>query len=138
MFYREISNIFRTRVPWNNCELLLLKNQFPPLADNSRIGQPYFIFYLFIYLFILYTLFQFGLTIAPIQNTALSNAKYNNALYIYIFFFSIWVFFHEHSRITGLQGKGEGISLTPHSTSTRFTDTWTLAGRLLQRAHLCT
>ena len=28
--------------------------------------------------------------------------------------FSIWVFFHEHSRITGLQGKGEGISLTPH------------------------
>ena len=29
-------------------------------------------------------------------------------------FFSIWVFFHDHSRITGLQGKGEGISLTPH------------------------
>ena len=27
-----------------------------------------------------------------------------------VFFFSIWVFFHEHSRITGLQGKGEGIS----------------------------
>ena len=26
---------------------------------------------------------------------------------------SIWVFFHEHSRITGLLGKGEGISLTP-------------------------
>ena len=30
------------------------------------------------------------------------------------FFFSIWVFFYEYSRITGLQGKGEGISLTPH------------------------
>ena len=30
-----------------------------------------------------------------------------------IFFFSIWVFFHNHSRITGLQGKGEGISLAP-------------------------
>ena len=30
------------------------------------------------------------------------------------FFFSIWVFFREHSRFTGLQGKGEGISLTPH------------------------
>ena len=30
------------------------------------------------------------------------------------FFFSILVFFHEHSRMTGLQGKGEGISLTPH------------------------
>ena len=36
-------------------------------------------------------------------------------IYIYIYiFFSIWVFFHEHSRITGLQGKGEGISFTPH------------------------
>ena len=30
------------------------------------------------------------------------------------FFFSMLVFFHEHSRITGLQGKGEDISLTPH------------------------
>ena len=29
-------------------------------------------------------------------------------------FFSMWVFFHEHSKITGLQGKGEDISLTPH------------------------
>ena len=32
----------------------------------------------------------------------------------YISFFSMWVFFHEHSWITGLQGKGWGISLTPH------------------------
>ena len=32
---------------------------------------------------------------------------------IFLFFFSISLFFHEHSRITGLQGKGEGISLTP-------------------------
>ena len=29
-------------------------------------------------------------------------------------FFSIWVFFHSHSRITRPQEKGEGISLTPH------------------------
>ena len=29
-------------------------------------------------------------------------------------FFFVWVFFHEHSRITRLQGKGESISLTPH------------------------
>ena len=29
-------------------------------------------------------------------------------------FFSIWVFFHNDSRITGLQGNAEGISLTPH------------------------
>ena len=34
---------------------------------------------------------------------------------LYFFFiFSIWLFFHEHSRITGLQGKGKGISLTPY------------------------
>ena len=25
----------------------------------------------------------------------------------------VWVFFHEHSRFTGLQGKGKAISLTP-------------------------
>ena len=29
-------------------------------------------------------------------------------------FFSIWVFFYDHARITGLQGKGEGIFLSPH------------------------
>ena len=29
-------------------------------------------------------------------------------------FFSISLFFHECSRITEMQGKGEGISLTPH------------------------
>ena len=34
--------------------------------------------------------------------------------HLLLFFFSIWVFFHNHSRITGLQGKGEGICLTPH------------------------
>ena len=32
---------------------------------------------------------------------------------IYLFFFSVWDFFHKHSRLTGLQGKGENISLTP-------------------------
>ena len=31
-----------------------------------------------------------------------------------LLFFSIWVFFHDHSRIIGRQGKEEGISLTPH------------------------
>ena len=34
--------------------------------------------------------------------------------FFYFIIFFIWVFFREHSRITGLQGKGEGISLTPH------------------------
>ena len=37
-----------------------------------------------------------------------------NSHVIYLFIFSIGVFFHYHSRITGLQGKREGISLTPH------------------------
>ena len=31
-----------------------------------------------------------------------------------VVFFSIWVFFDKHSRITGLQGKEEGIYLSPH------------------------
>ena len=52
-------------------------------------------------------------------------------------FFSIWVFFYEHSRITGLQRKGEGISLTYHYHFHRFTGAWALAGRLLRGAHLC-
>ena len=29
-------------------------------------------------------------------------------------FFSIWVYFHKHSQLTGQLGKGEAISLTPH------------------------
>ena len=33
------------------------------------------------------------------------------------FFSSFWVIFHKHSRMTGLQGKGEGISLTPHTST---------------------
>ena len=32
----------------------------------------------------------------------------------WLFFFAYRVFFHDHSRITGLQRKGKGISLTPH------------------------
>ena len=33
-------------------------------------------------------------------------------LQILVFF--LWVLFHEHSRVTGLQGKGESISFTLH------------------------
>ena len=33
---------------------------------------------------------------------------------VHPFFFFILVFFHDHSRITGLQGKRGGIFLTPH------------------------
>ena len=34
-------------------------------------------------------------------------------IYFYYYCFSIWIFFHEHSRFTRQQGKGEGIYLTP-------------------------
>ena len=34
--------------------------------------------------------------------------------HLFFLFYSICVLFHEHSRITGLQGKEEGIPLTPH------------------------
>ena len=39
--------------------------------------------------------------------------KRKRPLGAFLFFFSIWVFFHEHSLFTGQQGKGEGIFLTP-------------------------
>ena len=35
-------------------------------------------------------------------------------IFSFFLFFSIRFFFHEHSRTTALQGKGEGFSLTPH------------------------
>ena len=35
-------------------------------------------------------------------------------IYLYIYVFSMWVFIHKHSQITGLKGKWEGILLTPH------------------------
>ena len=33
---------------------------------------------------------------------------------LFFFFFFVWVFFHNQSRIIGLQGKGEGIRLIPY------------------------
>ena len=34
--------------------------------------------------------------------------------WFFFFFFANWGLFNDHSRITGLQRKGKGISLTPH------------------------
>ena len=43
------------------------------------------------------------------------NARWIFRVFVALFFFlSTWFFFHNHSRITGLQGKEEGISLTAH------------------------
>ena len=61
----------------------------------------------------------------------------NHNLLFFFSFFSIWLFFHEYCRFTGQQVKRETISLYPFYHSTRFTGTQTLAGSLLQRAHLC-
>ena len=38
----------------------------------------------------------------------------STVLFFFITFSSIWVFFRNHSRVTGLQAKRKGISLTPH------------------------
>ena len=54
-----------------------------------------------------------------IQHRSLKNnsVRTNNFSFVFsqpFFFFSIRVFFLDHSRNTGLQGEGEGISLTSH------------------------
>ena len=41
-------------------------------------------------------------------------SRLKDSVHFFLFFFSMGVFFHEHSQTTGLQGKEEGISLTPH------------------------
>ena len=35
-------------------------------------------------------------------------------IFYFFTYFSVWVFFHKYSQITGLWGKGEDISLTSH------------------------
>ena len=54
------------------------------------------------------------------MNTFNGNKKDKRHSGVSIFFFSTWVFFHEHSPTTGLQGKGEGISLVPHPLHRHF------------------
>ena len=53
-------------------------------------------------------------------------------------FFSIRVFFHEHSQLTGQQGKEEVISLSPLYHYWTLHRHLTLARLLLQRAHFST
>ena len=47
------------------------------------------------------------------HNMGSNNPTYSLSLNRFLFFFSIRVFFHEHSRFKGQQGKREVISLTP-------------------------
>ena len=53
-------------------------------------------------------------------------------------FFSIWIFFQEHSQFTGNQRKEEAISLTPPYHYHPLHKHLEVAGWFLQRAHLCT
>ena len=46
------------------------------------------------------------------QQFSVSFVDFHN-LFFFFFFFFTWVFFHEHSRFTGQQGKWEAISLSP-------------------------
>ena len=65
----------------------------------------------------------------------------HNLLFLFQFFFSIWLFSHKHSLYI-LYIFISLVSFTSlyilSTTSTRFTDSRTLAGLLLQRAHLST
>ena len=45
-------------------------------------------------------------------NDISENIAVYSSWHLKLFIFSIWVFFHEHSRYTGQQEKGEAISLT--------------------------
>ena len=47
-----------------------------------------------------------------VSNIDVENDGKKPCIFKAIFFFFVWVFFHEHSRFTGQQGKGEGIYLT--------------------------
>ena len=51
--------------------------------------------------------------VAFLSNLFCQNLMVALNVFVFLFFFSIWVFFHKHSRFTGQQGKGEGIYLTP-------------------------
>ena len=55
----------------------------------------------------------FSLKYLPISIIHSAISKGESLLAFFCFLF-IWVFFHNLSRIIGLQGKGESIPLTPH------------------------
>ena len=78
---------------------------------NSRVKELHFFFE---YVLILMTSKKFGFKWTSLINKLILAVVFMTLVFFCFLFFSMWVFFHEHSRITRLQGKGEGISLTPH------------------------
>ena len=53
-------------------------------------------------------------------------------------FFSIWVFFHDHSQIIRLQEKWEGISLTPRYHFHSLHRHLDIIRAIILKAHICT
>ena len=68
----------------------------------------------FLFLFFLCSTFLKGSNSSCNQNNLNTYSYCTSNLYLF-FSFSICVFFHGYSRTTELQGKGEGISSTPHN-----------------------
>ena len=108
--WKEISNIIRVRVNaftsphsvfWED-HRAFLKGKFVCFAHSLRH------FY-----FSWFTLFstRTNFSCLFVWQMWMSKCMFFFLLLFMYYFFSIWVFFHNHLRITGLQGKGEGISL---------------------------
>ena len=55
-----------------------------------------------------------GITNALKNGETCLEQSYSTSVFFFFFLYLGWVSFHNHSRITVLQGKGEDISLTPH------------------------
>ena len=87
---------------WLNFLVILLTLKSKPLAFSPLVFFKYFIFRPIRPSFYLQFLW-FNPAFAHVMNK-----------FIFFLIFSMWVFFHEHSRITGLQRKREDMSLTPH------------------------
>ena len=61
----------------------------------------------------------------------------HNLLFCFSFFFSIWLFFSQTFVIDRIAGEGGDYLITSFLPLSPASDTCTLAGLLLQRAHLC-
>ena len=82
-----------------------------------------------------------GLSEGFISSTRNGNARKATVIFrchpVFVFF-SIRVFFHNHLRITGLQGKREGISLTPHYHFHLLHRNLEISQAITADSHLCT
>ena len=92
---------------------------FRSFKMNYVINYKLFVFF-FVHIYIIYIWVLAGLFQRRLEYSFIIGSSHRKVSFFFFFFFSIWVFFHGHSRITGLQGKGEGIILTTTSTRCHF------------------